>query len=1250
MTRETPSLGIANEKPRTASADLRALYEQIITQKLDLDPKSYNHPEERFLESDTLRGIVEKCFSIGGRQINPSFVDRTALALEIEGADIKKNAPDSWQIEHGRLILKKAGAVIVDINILPWKELRETHTENEPLDTTQTHLQLIKIYTDMGSGKFIEEIKKIQEKNPTEADEALLQVFEHLGKTDPIMAINLMNEIAKQYAPDMKNMIDQHFNQAIESETNTENKKVLELMKLLTEIKHKGDYPDQDVSGTENYMNQILEKISQIDATKVDGELKEYYESTRKFIEIRLRQSMAMDIVEITKSTLDSSLLDLTKKDVTFVNSLDELKRMPTSELAKSLRNEGLSNMLDSDAEVYLASQHVIEAMRLYLTYLYPQVTAKGEVIQNPLSWALEQVKKGQSIKLPEGFRSDPSVDVINDVYKTTKPIVGNEIKVDELFIAKDAELRLFDEYQKGEERIGETSIWNAAPTNWKEGALTGAVLGGGIASAPGALGGAIWGQISAMTGLGERLKTDNTAFLSDPGEKTSMMQGADSLFPKDLSGLMRENGSLGAARQLELQKIIYLRKTKNYDDARALAAKILFNKIKQPTEVELEYRAKKLDEKFRTKINAQVKLMIEKDERFAGKSYAELLTIINKSTEEALKDKAYLMVIDEKASRLRPENLSDFEKKALELLNIMNGHEGVPVADETVDIGLDVAKVVVEIAAIEIATAGLGSVAAGASGARLAAQWGARGLNLARGTRLTRAGYEAGEALAAGSGMAGRLTRMVARNRMVSGGTRWLMEGRTIGARATGNLLHATALVEGTHLMHGSTLQLIDDPQGAAWEVASMAATIWALGSTQRFLRGQSALPGSKIVSSIMPGTPILRQPAEIGMEVLALHHVSQAEKWASVSAGIRSQTEIDAMSNAVAWHEWAHSAGIIIGLRSWNMVQNRPVTARQKSPSKPARTPTNRPAETKAESKQEAKPESEPTQKTEPKTEPKHESKQEAQPKNSEIYSGISGRIRVRLENLRQLILDYKNLQPAYKKKINEYMEGLDSLFANFQKNNLTRQKVEQLFRHVFGIKDNIKLRAGKIGELIRQKLGNVDEGLKKIIDKLDATLERILFGGVSAKSGQQQREAGQKREEKQNEKTKKDARESQNDIKNNKLKDIKEGIENFEKLTPQKQKELCEKLEWLNTQKLSGEAYIIAFRKIFNINRDIVIDTTMLGKLQRKIARKHHPDRHMDSAHKDIYGNYLKQINTFLTSVKSHIESGYEYKAAA
>jgi hypothetical protein len=842
---------------------------------------------------------------------------------------------------------------------------------NEALTPEVASELLIRTYKSGGLEAFRTGLLTIAARNPDKADTVLQAVFEKLRTGDRETAVKLMAEIAQGQASEVKKQLDASLQEAIDKEPNPENKKVLKLMKLLNDIKYNAENPEatpdttaREKEGGTNEMRAIMSAIAAIDGGKLTGEYKEFYETTKKSIEDRLRQTMASDILETQRNNIEASILDRTKKDTTFVRSLEELRVLSRGDLAKALRNEGALEWADTDSEVYLSSCHVMEAMRLYLTYLYTQEINKGTKIPNPLKWALEQVKNGTKIQLPAKFAATEG-DYIEDVLTGEKtPVAGGTVNPDDLFVAKDAELRMFDEYQKGEERIGEMSVWNLAPLDWKEGAITGAEAGTVVLSVPLALGGAAFGKLNEWTGVSDKLRTDKGAFMAG---KKSMLESSDDLFSADFAGLMSENGSLGAVERLELNKIMHLRVTKNYDEARALAARIFIDKMPPVTDDEISKKATELSKDYDTKIRAQVRLNMENDERFKDLSYDELEDAISKATKEAIEEKAYLMLVGDAAGKMDDKNFTEFEKQALKLFNVMNGNAGVPISDESMDVVISVSKVVVEIVAIELVTAGAGSFIAGAAGARAVAEAGATGLTVARATGATSRAFRAGEALATSAGRAGRLTRILARNRYVARGVDWMAGGRTVGARAARSFAHATAFSEEQHLLHGSTLQVIDDPKRAAWEVGTTALTIWGLGATQRFMRGQLAegarmpalvsrgervgqgsieagiqtgggrlgrtfdaaiiRPSARVGEFLAARSPVTRNLAEIGTEIMALHGLGKIERWGAVQTGMISQTQMEAMEDPETWHELAQTAGVVLGLRAWGIAKQPPV-----------------------------------------------------------------------------------------------------------------------------------------------------------------------------------------------------------------------------------------------------------------------------------------------------------------------------------
>jgi hypothetical protein len=435
------------------------------------------------------------------------------------------------------------------------------------------------------------------------------------------------------------------------------------------------------------------------------------------------------------------------------------------------------------------------------------------------------------------------------------------------------------------------------------------------------------------------------------------------------------------------------------------------------------------------------------------------------------------------------------------------------------------IAKSVVEIAVIELVTAGAGSAIAGAAGVADVAEIGSAGFAVARGAGLTGRAYEAGAALAEGGGMAGRLTRMLARNRVAAGGVEWLANGQTVAARGARSLVHATAFAEGQQLMHGRTLQIIDDPGGAAWEVATTAATMWALGATQRFMRGQMggmATPGltqgaagaaegavssgsripllgaasRKMGELLANQNLVIRNAAEIAPELLVMHEMGQLEKWASVKAGMLSQTQLDAMDDPVAWHEYAQTAGVVLGLRGWGIarenlaqLQGRILSSSDKKGLAEANKTVPKAAETEPGMKSDEsakKAVNEPGQDEQAETKagekaPPAQPEVEKEGLFSRLADSLPDSIRAKVESIRTALSSYMEMIPEYKQKFIGSISELTESVHNHVDIGLAKEKIESAFRFIFAINAGEVLTRDNIIGKATDRVKEIFKGLK-------------------------------------------------------------------------------------------------------------------------------------------------------------------------
>jgi len=882
----------------TSVEDLKTLSPEIVAAVVTTDPKLFNEKldEER-------KGALR--YAISGKVAE----DLTADPLAQAPAVYDDQAP----------IIDPATGLPVE----------------RPEDSTEVHgnavqvaTRLISTYRRQGVQAFLGDLNQMKSANPDWAETVYYTVMERVSREDVQFSSKFMSDLIAANTDKMKADFDRSMQQALEAERNPTNKKVIELMIYLSSLGYDDKFnPAKKETGTSsNEIAKVVEKILAIDPAQIDNQkYKEFYEVLRKSFDANIRVSMSQDIIRTSTKILETSLLDRTKEDVTFANSLEELRAMSKSDLTDALANNGWTNVFDSDAEVYLASQHVLEAMRLYITYLYPQKVAKGENIPNPITWAFEEVKKGTKIELGDDFEASDE-HYMYDIYTNKNtPLAKGSIDPTSMFVAKDEEIRLFDEYQKGEEKIGEMSIWNLVPKTFKE-ALTPSSLINPVAWPSVMSGGLICGQ------MGINLHKDYESFLAR-GDKTSgeligMMEASKDLLDKDFDQLMAREGGLGSYERLEIAKIQYLRMSRNYDEARAICLKILANVIPQPTDQELQEKMFELDKDYGKKIRAQVRMMIEQDPRLKGKSAADLSMIINKVTADAVQNKAYLDLMAEKTENMTGDNLGEYEKQILEIFKNMNG-AGWAVADESLDTVVSVAKFVVETVILVVATWGVGAVIGGvAKGAQVGVQAGSAAAKAgqagAAGVKLAQSVDAAATATKVAQGVdtaakVGRLARFgerlgrssgVARSVFGSKPVQWAATGAGRGARFTRLALKSSAFAEGQELMHGRSLQFIDNPKQAAFEIGTTMMALWALGGTQKFLRGGWAKPAAAAEKAGAQATGEAVAAAEKAGAQATGETVAGVEKAAAEKAGAQATGETVAGVEKAAAGETVASA----------------------------------------------------------------------------------------------------------------------------------------------------------------------------------------------------------------------------------------------------------------------------------------------------------------------------------------------------
>jgi len=585
---------------------------------------------------------------------------------------------------------------------------------------------------------------------------------------------------------------------------------------------------------------------------------------------------------------------------------LDEFMKLPDSEKRASLRNEGFSNNADRDYEVAFASSNIHQALMYLIQYQYPIDIDAGVKIDNPVDFYMNHLRTtGGGILKPATAPNPPP-----------------------LFTDFKEELRLFEEYQSGNEHMGQSS-WTNGWTGDKE-----------------------------------------VMFEKEGG----LLAGSASVFAS--KDLMNDGAGgraeLGAAEKLLLSKIENAEKNGHFQEARALCIEILKKQLdKRTTPAALMTEIAKLeydiDKKEGSKIRAQARLGVEAERDKLIKSGqpippsiatpGAMMATIDTIAKTQIKESAIIEAYGTITDGMDPNDpgLSTLEKSAVQTMHSLNG-KGWKLSAENADFAGSLAKTITEIIMIEVVTAGFASFAGGALGvnagrATAAAEGAAHG---SRALGLQRYGFAAGSRLRTalfGAGAApGRIGRAAE-----------YMAGSTRGATALRTTLHATTFVEMQGALNGEFVE----PWSAegATQIAMMASTFYGLGKMQQFMRGTTRAAGNigRLPAGAAParidrlmlggvsrrigrsladlearGTAgkIAVSGIEIGSEIGGFYALGAIQEEAAVLAheltggaiGF-SQTQKEAMQETDGWRKFAAIAAPVLGLRTWRAVKERPV-----------------------------------------------------------------------------------------------------------------------------------------------------------------------------------------------------------------------------------------------------------------------------------------------------------------------------------
>lgn len=826
--------------------------------------------------------------------------------------------------------------------------------------------ELLDVYTSMGMVALIEGLKKVPDE---QKQEVLKSIFQRLGETDPAKTFELMKEIIKHEKGEQEAAVLEGLKTNIEKAP-TENKKNYWRVQLLLFENSQTDAlnnPKLTYSKSHENMRQIFALLEQVDVDALPEELREMAREQKTYLELTMRQSLAADLVESATMSLEAMMKNKKKEDTWFENSLEEMRQEYKAKGQQEFA-DSLKNWYDSDAEVYMSAAHVFEALRLLITYQYPkdaQDESKRKEIQNPVEYYYKKLMDGSitEIELPEEGIT------INDPLNENPVTAKGTFNVQSLFVDREAEKDLFEQYQNGEERLGEDSIYNVIhdtrermlgflPKGWIRKAVG---YGATLLAGPAALG------FVTPQALGDAFSDDRRAFLET--NETGFIQTSNGMFPPmgKLSEFMKGGGELGSAERAQIEKIKQLFVTKQYNEARALCIQILQDRLAEKQKIEEGKIAednpvyKEIKKDYSEKITAQVRLQLKekgitkenfKDQKIprpTGGFYEDMDVYLDDKLKMVLQDQVYIKMQGELAEGFTDSEAAGFsryEKEALDLLNDLNGKGWFDLKEEYADIAKLVTMTLVEIVIIELVTWGAGTEVAAATTAARVAQIGAR-----VGAYSARLG-RAAELTLTGVGVVAR-----------SG--HW-------AARATRTTLRATAFVEAQSAMHGRLVNPAS--HNGAVQIATMAATLGSLGYMQRFMQGttrgallarEAAVEGGKFVpKGFSRLNPMLRLESTasyrlgqlnqwlvskgaagaataegIGImgEVGALHYVNEAEKDVAVlygdllekisgkRYGVLSEDEKAALKDPNIYAELAHNAAIVLGLRTWGGLRHR-------------------------------------------------------------------------------------------------------------------------------------------------------------------------------------------------------------------------------------------------------------------------------------------------------------------------------------
>ncbi len=836
----------------------------IVWDKSLKDKPADDHDDNKYIK---MKGYLFPPSRLEASPVEPGLEPTDSSTPADSGLKFKGNdAKDEYTIK----VDSKSGALVP--------------STNEYLEVADPKLfaeGLLAQYDSMGVEPFM---KGLDGLTSSAREQVLTASFKLLGQQSPEKAYKLMQEITTNELSTNKQVLTDEMDRLASLASNAGKEDEGRFWNLQKIFALGGaDHGDVDI------IRNIYKIIGMIDKSKLAPELKTMLEENERSLDLVMKRALALDMITSSLNQADSTFKD--------PEGLAELKAMNRSELSNELEN----GWNDNDADVFLSNAHATEALRLLVAYQYPKDLMAGTKIDNPISYYFEQLKNGsiQTIEIPKGV-AETVADPLGNAQSYPN---GGTFDLSKLFVNREAELRIFDEYQKGAETMGEGSIW------------------------------------SGFSGQGAFMGNETVGpAKSDLVNIRGLIHGSDQLFSRSM---FEKNGELGTVEQLYLEKIKESMKLGRYDEARDLCVQVLADPLKSKktlTDAEIDAKTKELWADWKTPIEAQVTLDMQArgitdadaqkvlDEK--KHPYRNLNALIQATAEQVVKGKAILELQSGPAEELYNDpsaqsSLNGLQKAALEQMAELNGYGTFDLKEENYDFGVSVAKTVTEITASTIAISATGGLAAGALGA---SEFGAVGATMAM------RGMEAGRVLSVGE-RAFLLGRGLNAGRTIPGLTR-LAEGLSTGTGYTAaigrNVLSSTGFVESMRAMHGDSLN-IANAEGLM-EVAATGATLGVLNGTQSFLRG--GMSGTRAIGGMSQRLGGLNaslrsygylgaagaNAAEAIPEIGVMLGLSKVQKELSVATGLISRTQAEAMEHP-DYSEWAHLAGVVLGLRTWRM-----------------------------------------------------------------------------------------------------------------------------------------------------------------------------------------------------------------------------------------------------------------------------------------------------------------------------------------